>query len=89
MVRLKIKYFLLSFSKFAISGTAGFRFKSEKLPFIVFRCAYVASLRARQLNSAIGVMITASHNPSCDNGVKLVDPSGDMLNEQWEVSENK
>ncbi|CAI2350528.1 unnamed protein product [Caenorhabditis sp. 36 PRJEB53466] len=66
-------------------GTAGFRYKAEKLPFLVFRCSYVASLRARQLNSAIGVMITASHNPAEDNGVKLVDPSGDMLNEQWEI----
>uniref|UniRef100_A0A1I7TPH3 Phosphoacetylglucosamine mutase n=1 Tax=Caenorhabditis tropicalis TaxID=1561998 RepID=A0A1I7TPH3_9PELO len=65
-------------------GTAGFRFDAKKLPFLVFRCAYVASLRARQLNSAIGVMITASHNPEEDNGVKLVDPSGDMLNGQWE-----
>ncbi|KAF1759563.1 hypothetical protein GCK72_016030 [Caenorhabditis remanei] len=65
-------------------GTAGFRFRAEKLPFIVFRCAYVASLRARQLDSAIGVMITASHNPAADNGVKLVDPSGDMLSQQWE-----
>lgn len=65
-------------------GTAGFRFRAEKLSFLVFRCAYVASLRARQLNSAIGVMITASHNPEEDNGVKLVDPSGDMLNAVWE-----
>lgn len=66
-------------------GTAGFRFRAEKLPFIVYRCAYVASLRARQLDSAIGVMITASHNPAQDNGVKLVDPSGDMLSSQWEL----
>ncbi|EGT50938.1 hypothetical protein CAEBREN_15256 [Caenorhabditis brenneri] len=66
-------------------GTAGFRFRAEKLSFLVFRCAYVASLRARQLNSTIGVMITASHNPEEDNGVKLVDPSGDMLNVVWEI----
>jgi len=25
------------------------------------------------------MMITASHNPGCDNGLKLVDPSGRML----------
>lgn len=29
-------------------------------------------------------MITASHNPECDNGVKLVDPDGSMLDAAWE-----
>lgn len=30
-------------------------------------------------------MITASHNPAQDNGVKVVDPQGDMLEAAWEV----
>lgn len=30
-------------------------------------------------------MITASHNPENDNGVKLVDPSGEMLHPDWEA----
>jgi len=30
-------------------------------------------------------MITASHNPEGDNGVKLVDPAGEMLENEWEI----
>ncbi|GFZ50160.1 Phosphoacetylglucosamine mutase [Saitozyma sp. JCM 24511] len=66
-------------------GTAGFRTLGVKLPSVMFRCALLAVLRSKKLEGAtIGVMVTASHNPEPDNGVKLVDPSGEMLDPAWE-----
>ena len=32
----------------------------------------------------IGLMVTASHNAECDNGVKLVDADGGMMTQSWE-----
>ena len=44
------------------------------------RVGLLAALRSKAKGGAtIGLMITASHNPEPDNGVKLVDPFGEML----------
>ena len=32
----------------------------------------------------MGVMITASHNHHADNGVKIIEPDGSMLVQDWE-----
>lgn len=67
-------------------GTAGFRMKADLLDSVVFRVGLLASLRSQKLQGkTIGVMITASHNVPEDNGVKLVDPMGEMLEASWEV----
>ncbi|XP_036999707.2 phosphoacetylglucosamine mutase isoform X4 [Artibeus jamaicensis] len=65
-------------------GTAGFRTKAEHLDHVMFRMGLLAVLRSKQTQSTIGVMVTASHNPEEDNGVKLVDPLGEMLAPSWE-----
>jgi len=66
-------------------GTAGFRTKAELLDHVMYRMGLLAVLRSRaQGGQAIGAMITASHNPGPDNGIKLVDPKGEMLEAAWE-----
>lgn len=66
-------------------GTAGFRAKAEQLDHVMYRMGLLSVLRSKKTASTIGVMVTASHNPEEDNGVKLVDPHGEMLASAWEA----
>ncbi|CAA7268023.1 unnamed protein product [Cyclocybe aegerita] len=67
-------------------GTAGFRTLGSTLDSVMFRVGVLAGLRSKRLDGkTIGVMVTASHNPEQDNGVKLVDPRGEMLEASWEA----
>lgn len=65
-------------------GTAGFRADASLLQSTVFRVGILAALRSLKTQSVIGLMITASHNQVSDNGVKIADPSGGMLSQEWE-----
>lgn len=42
-------------------------------------------MRSLKTSRVTGICITASHNPAPDNGVKLVDPSGEMLSQDYEA----
>jgi phosphoacetylglucosamine mutase len=66
-------------------GTAGFREKAAILDSTFFRMGMLGILRSRQLEKTIGLMVTASHNAAPDNGIKMVDPDGGMLDASWEV----
>lgn len=65
-------------------GTAGFRTKANLLDHVMYRMGLLAVLRSKVKKAAIGLMITASHNIESDNGVKLIDPAGEMLEASWE-----
>ncbi|KAF8379129.1 hypothetical protein HHK36_028558 [Tetracentron sinense] len=65
-------------------GTSGFRADASILSSTVFRVGILAALRSLKTQSVIGLMITASHNEVSDNGIKIADPSGGMLTQEWE-----
>ncbi|XP_020280020.1 phosphoacetylglucosamine mutase [Pseudomyrmex gracilis] len=70
-------------------GTAGFRTKASVLKHVLYRMGLLAVLRSKVKKAAVGLMITASHNLEHDNGVKLVDPNGEMLEASWETIATK
>lgn len=49
-------------------------YSNAGLDHVMFTVGLIATLRSKKRNATIGIMITASHNPADDNGVKLVDP---------------
>lgn len=67
-------------------GTAGVRMNANYLDYAMYAMGILAALRSKALlGQTVGVMITASHNPPQDNGVKVVDPMGSMLEASWET----
>ncbi|KAK1286839.1 Phosphoacetylglucosamine mutase [Acorus calamus] len=76
-------FFYLEKKKF-LYGTAGFRGEASMLESTVFKAGIMAALRSLKTGLVVGLMITASHNPVSDNGVKIADPSGGMMTQDWE-----
>ena len=61
-------------------GTAGFRTEATLLRSTCFRAGAFAAARAiAHGGKTTGTVVTASHNPGRDNGVKLVEPDGGTL----------
>lgn len=74
-----------SVSKPVVSyGTAGFRGQADQIEHLFFNLGHVSALKCLQSKANIGIMITASHNPIQDNGIKLISANGQMLETQWE-----
>lgn len=70
-------------------GTAGFRYNAEKLDGIIFRCGVLMGINSILKEKNNGIIITASHNPECDNGVKLINHNGEMLSKTWKTHLNE
>lgn len=64
-------------------GTAGFRAHANLLDAVVQRCGMIMALKSALDGKKTGVIITASHNPEEDNGVKLIDWTGEMIEGEW------
>jgi phosphoacetylglucosamine mutase len=65
-------------------GTAGFRDASDKLDSTVYRCGVLMSIRSHITGKSSGVMISGSHNICTENGLKLIDHTGEMIDPTWE-----
>ena len=67
-------------------GTSGFRYKGSEMKVISLRVGLFMDYLAKfYYPQALGIVITASHNPKVDNGLKLVNPEGEMLD--WDFEE--
>lgn len=61
-------------------GTSGFRYHQDLCAFISFRVGIFSSLFGKKFfPRAVGLIFTASHNPSCDNGIKMIRDDCEML----------
>ena len=65
-------------------GTSGFRYPVAVMQSMAYYIGQGICLLSHQHHKVIGIMITASHNPHTDNGVKLVQHDGSMISQEDE-----
>ncbi|RUS88087.1 hypothetical protein EGW08_004140 [Elysia chlorotica] len=71
-------------------GTAGIRMRADNLDYILYRMGLLSVLFSKfRKGQVTGLMVTASHNPVEDNGVKLIDTMGEMMPISWEKHATK
>lgn len=65
-------------------GTSGFRFHHTVIEKIAKKIGQAVGLLSAYAHQPYGIMITASHNPHEDNGVKIMNYKGEMIHESEE-----
>lgn len=71
-------------------GTAGFRYEAPFMKPICLRVGlFMDYLSKYFFPDALGIVISASHNPKEDNGLKLISPDGEMLDWRFEACMDK
>jgi phosphoacetylglucosamine mutase len=66
-------------------GSAGFRYHSKFMRPITLRVGlFMGALAKYYWPKALGIVVTASHNPIKDNGLKLINTHGEMLDQKYE-----
>lgn len=66
-------------------GTSGFRDYYKKIVSISYKIGEILAWFAISNNEDFGVMITASHNHYLDNGLKIINSDGNMINKNYEI----
>lgn len=66
-------------------GTSGFRFHHSIMKSIAEKVGEAVAILSIKNNNNYGIMITASHNPAEDNGIKLINNNGEMITRKDEL----
>eukprot|EP00357_Protocruzia_adherens_P001924 CAMPEP_0114986550 /NCGR_PEP_ID=MMETSP0216-20121206/8488_1 /TAXON_ID=223996 /ORGANISM="Protocruzia adherens, Strain Boccale" /LENGTH=545 /DNA_ID=CAMNT_0002348997 /DNA_START=40 /DNA_END=1677 /DNA_ORIENTATION=+ len=82
--KLNQKYSRIADKKYSYS-VSGLRSLGTNLQNPFMRIGLFTTLLSRKYAKTMGIMITASHNAACDNGVKVIATDGGMLGDQDSV----